>query len=249
MIRSRIQSVRRSRGVILAAGILVAFVVGVVSVDSAYSSSPLRGVGVAQGRAMSGSLTGAVLHIVRVDSAGYTNETWTSTADGLSKLVQKDAQGNTTDVSTKNLQPNGSFAISDTDAVHATHRSYATPVLPVVDGHLDDGVWYGGESSLAGMRAEFEGYVRQAGSNVVRTTLNGVPVRQFDAASSDGLRATVWLNDDGLPMQAKAQTVAHPDTFPIIEELPATSLSRDFLTNATAPPARAANAPASRARS
>jgi len=248
MIGVRIQLARRTRGAILVAGVLVAFVVGVVSVDSAYSSSPTPRMSAVRGRVVSGPLTGSVLHMVRIDAAGDTNETWTSTVDGLSKLVQKDAQGNITDVSTKELQPDGSCTVTDTDAVHGIQRSYTTRILPVADGRLDDGVWYGGERSLAGMRAEFEGYLRHAESNVVRTTLDGVPVRQFDAASSDGLWATIWLNDDGLPVQVKARTLATPNAFPLIEELPAASLSRAFLINTAAHPASTVSAFVQRVR-
>lgn len=199
----------------------------------------------AHARIHGAALAGATLHIIRVTPSawiqdeqgrtvvvpGDTYESWTDATDGLSKVIQFDGQGKAVMMSNEIRQTDGSFILTVVSGGSTNvHRIQA----PLVRGEIENGFWFGGESSLAGMRAEYANYLRQAGGSVVQDSLNGVPARRFDATSADGLLGTIWLNQNGLPIQVEANHDPHLITrFPVIEEFPAGSLSRDAFSTTT----------------
>lgn len=223
----------RSLAVLMGSAALIAILV---------SSNALNAV---HARTRSAALTGPILHIIRITPSawiqdeqgntivqpGDTYESWTDVPDGLSKVVQTDGQGKVVMVSYEVRQPDGTFALTTVGAgPTSTHHLQA----PLVNGQIENGFWFGGESSLAGMRAEYAGYLRQAGSGVMQDILNGIPMKRFDATSTDGLVGTIWLNQAGLPVQVEANHDPHQITkFPVIEELSASRLSRGMLASAT----------------
>lgn len=231
MIRADLPHRRGSFVMLIACGALLVALAGSISINAV--------------RARSMTLAGTVLHIIRVTPSawiqdaqgntvvqpGDTYESWTDVADGLSKVVQIDGQGRLVLTSYEVRQPDGTFTLTTMgNGVTSTHHLQA----PLVNGQIENGFWFGGESSLAGMKAEYASYLQHAQGNVVQTTLNGVAVRRFDARSADGLLGTTWLNQDGLPIQVEADHDLHQITkFPVIEELPAGSFSRDFFVQAT----------------
>ncbi len=193
-----------------------------------------------QAEARSAQLAVPVLHIVRVDSDGTSYETWTDAIDGLTKLVQKDGNGTVEMTSNQIKQPDGTFAATDVISGVASTRT----LWP--SGTIPEGFWFGGESSLAAMRAEYGGYLAHA-PNVVRVSLNGASVRQFDMTSSDGIPGTIWLNDAGLPVQVEANhSSSEINRFLVIEELPAGTVSVASFAALTQPLTGATRAKSSR---
>lgn len=198
------------------------------------------------------TLTGSILHIVRVAPStlvtdeqgnqklqpGDTYESWTVVADGLSKVVDTDGQGKAVMVSYEARQSDGAYAITTTGNGAPKDMASLNRIVqaPTVNGHIPDGFWFGGESTLAGMKAEYAGYLGQAAGDVVQVTLNGIQARRIDARSADGLVGTIWLNSAGLPIQVESGHHAQEITrFPVIEELPATSLPRSFFETTAVP--------------
>ncbi len=180
--------------------------------------------GTLHGVEASSMLTVPTLHIVRMAPDATSFETWTDATDGLTKLIEKDRNGTILQTSNQIKQPDGTFAATDIISGVVSTRALQ-PSGTISGGTIPEGFWFGGESSLAAMRAEYGGYLAKA-ANVVRVTLNGVSVRQFDTTSPDGIPGTVWLNDAGLPVQVEANhSPSEINRFLVIEELPAGTVS------------------------
>jgi len=191
------------------------------------------------------NLSGTILHIVRVAPdeivptsqgqlriPGHIYESWTDITHGTSKVVDTDGHGVVSTVRYESKRGDGTVAETVVEALITKTGTIPSSAV----GRLKDAVWYGGERSLAGMQAEYASYLAQAGSQVVQDTLNGATVRRFDATSPDGLVGTIWLNDAGLPVQVESGHNSKAITkFPIIAELPASSVSPGFLTSTTIP--------------
>lgn len=245
MVPVRLTSYRSHLRLVASGCMVAALLAGVVFASIVHPSSPALARG-------SNGLTGSILHIVRIAPGtlvldeqgnqklqpGDTYESWTGVADGLSKVVDTDGQGKVVMVSYEARRPDGSYAISTVN-YGATKGSASLNTIaqaPNVNGHIPDGFWFGGESTLAGMQAEYAAYLQQAGANVTQVVLNGTPVRRFNARSADGLLGTIWLNSAGLPVQVEADHDPQQITrFPVIEELPATALLRSFFETAMLP--------------
>ena len=220
----------------------------VVVIVSAISASATTNLG----HARRSTLSGTILHIIRVaptlpytDANGHqtlrpgdTYESWTDETDGLCKEVEKDWRGNIVMTGYEVVKAGGTIAISDIAGPTQPRFLNGTTTLhpPLINGHIPDGLWLSGEHSIAGMQAEYAGYLRQAGTNVVQSTLNGVVVRRFGFSSADGLKGTAWLNSAGLPVQVEAGNFRIPliTRFPAIEELPAGTLAPGFFEVPTA---------------
>jgi len=180
-------------------------------------------------------LSGRILHIVRHISFAGISESWTDAADGLSKASDRDVRGKLAATRYALRQPDGRFFIFTLYA--SLPRGVAQPPLhvvraPLVRGHIAPWIWLGGAGSLAELRTIYAAYLRGAGSQVTRVLLHGVPARRFVLEGS-----TLWVDMSGLPLQEVQ--IGNPGSwvsFPVIEELPSSALSRAFFIPPVMPP-------------